>query len=143
MKVDGINPGIKKIANNKTDKSTTGLDFQQMLEKQVSQTAKVAPVAGVNQINPTTAVSAHLKTDGLQLSEATINTLDSFAAALNNQKLSIDDLEPFAAALEDDTLALLAVRDKLPADDSLGSLLERVATVSFVEATKYRQGYYS
>ncbi len=45
-------------------------------------------------------------------------------------------------ALEEDTGSILGLKEKLPAEDPLAKLLDRVATVSYVEAAKYRRGDY-
>lgn len=45
--------------------------------------------------------------------------------------------------MEEGAVGLMSVKDQLPADDLLGQLLDRVATVSYLEAAKYRRGDYS
>ena len=87
-------------------------------------------------------IPAALKLDGLTLAEDTISTLEKFSAALGNPAFSAQDLEPFAAALEDETAALVSLKNQLPTNNPLAALLERVATASYVEATKLRRGDY-
>jgi hypothetical protein len=61
---------------------------------------------------------------------------------LNNLEFSARDLEPFVEALENETQSILELKKQLPGQDSLSHLLERVATVSYIEAAKYRRGDY-
>ncbi|HSR35998.1 MAG TPA: hypothetical protein VLL73_02370, partial [Desulfurivibrionaceae bacterium] len=82
--------------------TTSGADFQQFLAKEIATSAAANQAAATAPAITASQVPAALRLEGLELSETTINTLDSFSAALGNTDLKNDDLEPYAAALEED-----------------------------------------
>ncbi|MFA7381941.1 MAG: hypothetical protein WC001_00675 [Desulfurivibrionaceae bacterium] len=142
MKITAITPGQQDVSTiGKSFASTTGPSFQDVLANEMaaaknpSATSIAAPAA-------IASIPAELRLDGLSLAENTISTLEKFGDALGNPSFSAQDLEPFAEALEDKTAALVSLKNQLPEGNSLSSLLERVATASYVEATKLRRGDY-
>jgi hypothetical protein len=102
---------------------------------ETENTTKAAEISN-NQIPPA------LRIEGLSLTETSLNTLDSFSKALGDTKFSNEDIEPFVAALEEETNSLIAVKNQLPPDDPLYKLLDRVATVTYLETAKFRRGDY-
>ena len=143
MKIDDILSG-QQAGNKATGKkSTTETNFKDLLSNQVQPTDANQPTAGSKAAAPISAVSAALRLEGLQLTEKTINTLESFGIALKNASLVAEDLEPFVDALEEETAALLDLQEDLPEEDPLTKLLNRIATVSYLEIAKYRRGDYS
>ncbi|MCB2182870.1 MAG: hypothetical protein KQH63_12625 [Desulfobulbaceae bacterium] len=129
-------------SGQKTDKPVSGPDFRDLLEAQlqeVSSTSAVTPPLETGAINQ---VSPALRVEGLSVAEATIKSLDSFGSALGNLDLPEEALEPLVETLEEETSSLLEVKQQLPADDPLADLLDRVASVSYAEAAKYRRGDY-
>ncbi|MCX5865414.1 MAG: hypothetical protein NTW42_10150 [Deltaproteobacteria bacterium] len=142
MKITAITPGQQDISTiGKGSASATGASFQEILAQELAA-AKSPATTGIATVSAAAPIPAALKLDGLTLTEDTINTLEKFSAALGNPAFSAQDLEPFAAALENDTAALVNLKNQLPANNPLSSLLERVATASYVEATKLRRGDY-
>lgn len=123
--------------------ATSGADFQQLLAQEIATSAAANLAAATAPTATTSQVPAALRLQGLELSETTINTLDSFSAALGNTALKNNELEPYAAALEEDVAALLSVKNQMPGDDPLAKLLDRVATVSYLETVKFRRGDYA
>ncbi len=117
-------------------------EFQRLLEARLAEAAAPAAPGA----SPTTAVGqevpAALRLEGLELTETALDILERFQAALADGRFAAADLEPFAAALEDQTAALLAIRDQLPADHPLAGVLDRVATVTYLESAKFRRGDY-
>ena len=102
----------------------------------VSDTAPVAQVQERQQGSP------ELRLQGVQMTEATIDSLESFAKALEDVTLSPKELEPFITALEEENQGLLDIKEQLPADDPLAKLIEQVAAASYLETAKYRRGDY-
>lgn len=142
MKIDTIQglQNSNKTAQ-KTEKPVSGADFKNLLEAQlqsVSSTAPSAPLGSAEAVQVAPAV----RVESLAVMETTINSLESFGAALNNLSLPGETLEPFVQALEEETSSLLELKKQLPADDPLTKLLDRVAAVSYNEAAKYRRGDY-
>ncbi len=117
--------------------------FQEILASELRSLASPAPMESIAAPSPTSAPSAGLRLDSLLTTEHTIATLEKFSAALENPAFSDNDLEPFASELENDTLALVDLKKQLSGDDPLAALLDRVATVSYIEAAKFRRGDYS
>ena len=142
MKITAITPGQQDgSAIGKGSASTTGPSFQDILAQELAA-AKNPATTAIAAASATAPIPAALRLDGLTLTEDTINTLEKFGAALGNPSFSAQDLEPFATALENDTAALVSMKNQLPESNPLSSLLERVATASYVEATKFRRGDY-
>ncbi len=119
--------------------------FQRLLEARLAATGSVGAAGAPSSSFEVTAdaVPAELRLQGLELSEGALDLLDRFQAALADGRFAARDLEPFASALEDQTAALLAVRDRLPADHPLSAVVDQVAAVAYVEAAKFRRGDYS
>lgn len=142
MKITGIS-GQQDISTiDKSPASATGLSFQDILANELAATRSQTVTTPITSASATAPISAMLKLDGLSLAEDTVSTLEKFSSALANPAFSAQDLEPFAAALENDTAALVILKNQLPEGNPLSALLERVATTSYVEATKLRRGDY-
>ena len=142
MKITAITPGQQDVSTiGKSAASATGASFQEILAQELAA-AKSTAAPALTAASAAAPIPAALRLDGLTLAEDTISTLEKFSAALGNPAFSTQDLEPFATALEDETAALVSLKNQLPASNPLSSLLERVATASYVEATKLRRGDY-
>lgn len=143
MKISDIFSG-RQNGNTKAgqQEDSTGINFKDLLKSRTSSTAEKFKVSETGRISRNNPESANLRLQSLALSEKTIDTLESFGAALNDSRLATDDLEPFVAALEEDTDALLELQEELPKDDPLAILLNRVATITYLETAKYRRGDY-
>ncbi|MFH1021201.1 MAG: hypothetical protein V1782_11435 [Pseudomonadota bacterium] len=142
MKITAITPGQQDVSTiGKSSASTLGLSFQDILANELAATESPAATA-IPAASAAAPIPAALRLDGLTLAEDTISTLEKFSTALGNPAFSAQDLEPFAAALEDETAALVSLKNQLPGGNPLSSLLERVATASYVEAAKLRRGDY-
>ncbi|MGV1100957.1 hypothetical protein ACUUL3_16295 [Thiovibrio sp. JS02] len=145
MKINDIIAG-KQIEANKIAKNQekgTAASFQEILASQLRAGGKTEAGESVSPLSSVTAVSPSLRLDSLLTTENTISTLEQFSAALANPAFTESDLEPFASELENDTAALVDLKNQLPNDDPLAALLDRVATVSYVEAAKFRRGDYT
>ena len=145
MKINEIK--ISQPAGNHTEKSANSsgsIDFRSLLENKLHATQEIDPVSGVNPVSPMREEGmATLRMDGLAVTESAIEHLEQYTAALADTDLAERDLEPFVSALEEETLALLEIRSHFSEDDSLAMLLDRVATVTYLETVKYRRGDYT
>ena len=142
MKINDLQNQQALSNSQKTAKKTTGgSDFQKILE--ASQKPFVQKVtASAQSQHISSPASSSLRLEGLQLSERTMDTLESYGSALGNPECSANDLEPFVEALEQDTKAILELKKQLPGEEPLSLLLETVAATSYIEAAKYRRGDY-
>ncbi|MBU0682300.1 MAG: hypothetical protein KKD73_12860 [Proteobacteria bacterium] len=144
MKIKRSQGTGQSSSTGKTKKSgpSSALDFRHLLHAQmegvhdVSETAQVSPVEERQQGSP------ELRLQGVQMTEATIDSLESFAKALKNSSLNSQDLEPFITALEEENQGLLDIKEQLAADDPLTKLIEQVAAATYLETAKYRRGDY-
>lgn len=138
-------PGQPPVVTTGRTQSPTGgsSNFQQMLAARLATVSESSQTAAVSPTPPVEAlVGPALRLASLDLTESAIDTLESFGAALGNTGIDPDGLEPFIAALEDETAALLDIKQHLPAEDPLAKMLEQVATVTFLESSKFRRGDY-
>ncbi|MEW6501814.1 MAG: hypothetical protein AB1456_10030 [Thermodesulfobacteriota bacterium] len=142
MKIQDILQTFKGRGATKAT-TTANADFQQMLAREIAASAAANQASAETPITAASQVPATLRLQGLELTENTLSTLDSFGAALGNTALKHDDLEPYVAALEEDVAALLETKNQIPGNDPLAKLLDRVATVSYLETVKYRRGDYA
>ena len=142
MKIDGLITSAPEIKRNKSG-AVSDFNFQQVLESRLKAPAGIEDVAQTTKVAEPGAASAQTRLNGLTVTETTLDAMESFSHALGNRNFSADDLEPYASALEEHTLALLTIKDRLPENDHLAKLLDRVAAVGFVESTKFRRGDYS
>lgn len=126
-----------------TSDAAAGLDFQRLLAGELQKGAAGQPTQAAGEVLPGQPVSPAVRLEGLTATEDTLGNLESFANALGNARFSSEALEPFVSALEGNTVALLGVKNQLPTSDPLGQVLERVATVAYLETAKYRRGDYS
>lgn len=127
---------------NKT-KSSQGTSFFDLLADQLQPTSETEAAAATAAVPTEGRVSTELRLAGLSMSENTIDLLESFSQALGNLHLSANDLLPLIEALEGDTTTLLDIKEQLPKHDPLSQLIDRVATISAVEAEKFRRGDYN
>ena len=142
MKITGISGQQDISTTGKGPASATGLSFQNILAQELATAKSPSETTAIAASSATAPIPAMLKLDSLGLAEDTVSTLEKFSSALANPAFSAQDLEPFAAALEDDTAALISLKNQLPGNNPLSALLERIATTSYVEATKLRRGDY-
>ncbi len=104
----------------------------------------VASATPATNVTPAAAlqVPPALRLESLTLAETTMNSLASFGEALGDLSLPGESLLPFVESLEEETSSLLSLKEQLPTDDPLARLLDRVASVSYVETAKFRRGDY-
>jgi hypothetical protein len=133
--------GVVPASDKGINKGETAA-FKKLLDDRLRSIAESSRVASVNSVEQV-APAPSLRLEGLELTEKALDTLENFGAALGNQEFKSSDLEPFVDSLEEETTGLLSIRDQLPADDPLAGLVDRVATVTFLESAKYRRGDYS
>lgn len=132
----------KKSADK--SKATTSSAFFDLLTDQLMPPVSPAATTGTNATNRAEGqIPVELRLAGLSTSENTIDLLDSFSKALNNLRLSTTDLLPLIEALEGDTTTLLDIKEQLPHNDPLAQLIDRVTTISVIEAEKFRRGDYN
>jgi hypothetical protein len=143
MKINELISGQPgKVGKGAKGAGEAGSDFQQLLMGELRKTSGSPTVQAATNIASLSTVPASVRLDGLTLTEGTIDTLQSFAKALENTSLPVEALEPYVSSLEEGIVALLSVRNQLGSTDSLAQVLERVATVAYLESAKYRRGDY-
>lgn len=118
------------------------LDFRHLLQSHMQGVLDVNDTAPITEVQEREQGSPELRLQGVQLTEASIVSLESFAKALEDINLDSKDLEPFIAALEEENQGLLDIRAQLPDDDPLAKLIEQVAAATYLETAKYRRGDY-
>lgn len=122
--------------------SVAGPDFQHLLRGELRKINTGGPASKNLSIPSGPSVPASVRLESLTISERAMDTLQSFARALENNSLPLNALEPFVSSLEEETLALLSVRSQFPENDPLAQILDRVATITYLEAAKFRRGDY-
>ncbi|MDZ7640581.1 MAG: hypothetical protein U5J62_00900 [Desulfurivibrio sp.] len=143
MKINEITPNQNLPGQNQVRQPDSGGgNFAEILQTHLQGSEAVGQLSTSHQVSASAAIPAQLRVEGLGLSESAINTLDSFSAALADPELKSSELEPYISALEEESAALTALRDDLPAEDPLSRLLNEVAAVSQLEVAKYRRGDY-
>lgn len=142
MKIYGLDPRVVTGQQTRTA-STTGVDFQDLLRAQLAKVASPDHAQPAPEAVQLSATPAAVRIEGLTLTEASLNTLEAFGAALANPAIQPEALQPFIGNLEEETAALMAVRGQLPAEDPLAGLLDRVAALTYLEAAKYHRGDYA
>ena len=144
MKINEILQNHNLPGRNRVSGASGGLDFAEVLKSHLRGPESTAPTTGLGAPGHATSLTpAHLRIEGLGLSETAIDTLDSFSAALGNTALKTEELEPYISALEEELGAMQALRRELPEQDPLSRLLDQVAALSHLEAAKYRRGDYN
>lgn len=133
---------IKGAKTDKSNSSAEGTDFQRLLDDRLRSVGETKKVAQSTSIHSESAVPASLRIESLALTESTIDTLAAYSTALGKKELSVSDLEPLVSALEEETVGLLDMKNKLPGEDTLSQLLDRVSTTAYLEVAKYRRGDY-
>lgn len=128
-------------SGQKDGQPLSGVDFKQLLEAQLQSVASAVPATNVASA-AALQVPPALRLESLALAETTMTSLASFGEALGDLSLSGESLLPFVESLEEETSSLLSLKEQLPADDPLARLLDRVASVSYVETAKFRRGDY-
>ncbi len=142
MKIYGLDPKIMVPAGTKTNQTNT-VDFHALLRSQLEAVNKTAQTTPVAKAEPEHTAPPALRIEGLALTEASLDTLEAFSAALGNNLFDNASLAPFADTLQEETAALMAVRKQLPNDDPLAAILDRVATQAYVESAKFNRGDYT
>lgn len=142
-----INPLTGQRVSDTTKSTSKGKtsavnSFFDILSGQLQPSAEAPALEATTAPSTETQIPAELRLAGLSMSENTIELLDSFSQALGDLRLSADDLLPLIEALEGDTTTLLDIKEQLPAHDPLAQLIDRVTTISAIEAEKFRRGDY-
>lgn len=142
-----INPltgqGVSDTKSTKKTKASQGTSFFDLLTDQLQPAAETEATSTTAAVPTEGQVATELRLTGLSMSENTIDLLESFSQALGNFHLSTSDLLPLIEALEGDTTTLLDIKEQLPKHDPLSQLIDRVATISAIEAEKFRRGDYN
>lgn len=136
----GQTPATGKAKNTE---QSNALDFRHLLQAQMEGVMDVGSTTPLSEVQEREQGSPELRMQGVQMTETTIDSLDSFARALENVTLNAEDLEPFVSALEEENQGLLDIKEQLPADDPLAKLIEQVVAASYLETAKYRRGDYN
>jgi hypothetical protein len=119
------------------------MDFQDLLRAQLEKVASPTPVEATQEAGQIGSTPAGVRVEGLTLTEASLNTLEAFSAALANPAIKGEELQPFIGNLQEETAALLTVRNQLHDQDPLATLLDRVAALAYLETAKYQRGDYA
>lgn len=144
MKIQNIQSGPQGLQQSSPSLNTSVSDsFQKLLESKIEASVKAQGTKPTTPVDFKMQPDAALRLEGLSLTEKTLATLDSYGLALESRTVKPEDLEPFVAALEEETAAIIDLKQELPSEDPLAKLLDRVATVSYLESVKYRRGDYS
>ncbi|MBU0484243.1 MAG: hypothetical protein KKB30_06990 [Proteobacteria bacterium] len=145
MKIYGTTNSLPVTPKNSVTKKgdTNGINFNTLLEEQIHNTVSIKNNASPSPIELNNETETNFRMTGLAITESTLDTLCSYGEALANTSFSAPELEPFISALEQNTLALLTIKNELPANNSLTKLLDNLATISYVETAKYRRGDYN
>ncbi|MDD5758724.1 MAG: hypothetical protein PHI06_06540 [Desulfobulbaceae bacterium] len=142
-----INPLTgQRVTDSKSSnkaKAVSSTSFFDLLTDQLQGPEETQVLNQAEALTTENPVPAELRLAGLSMSENTIDLLESFSQALGELRLSASDLLPLVEALEDDTTTLLDIKEQLPQHDPLAQLIDRVATVSTIEAEKFRRGDYN
>ncbi|MEN8258847.1 MAG: hypothetical protein ABFS09_13380 [Thermodesulfobacteriota bacterium] len=144
MKIKRSQGTGKAPAADKAKKTaqSSAVDFRHLLQSQLEGVMDASGTAPTTEVQERQQGSPELRLQGVQMAEATITSLDSFAKALDDATLNANDLEPFIVALEEENQGLLDIKEQLPDDDPLGKLIEQVAAACYLETAKYRRGDY-
>lgn len=141
-----INPLTgQRISEQKTvnkTKSVSATSFFDLLTDQLEPLTPPTTTEQTEAIANECLIPADLRLAGISTSENTIDLLESLGQALGNLQLTASDLLPLVEALEGDTTALLDIKEQLPQHDPLAQLIDRVTTISVIEAEKFRRGDY-
>ena len=117
--------------------------FRALLEQQLPEVATPREAREAAALAPESqGVSPQLRLEGLALGEEAIDTLEALGQALANADLDRQALSPLIEALEGDMTGLLDLRAQLADSDPLARLIDRIATVAYLETEKYRRGDY-
>ncbi len=144
MKIQNIQSGPQSLQQSSPSLNTTEADsFQKLLQSKIEASVKTQGTKATEPAEFKTQPDAALRLKGLSLTETTLATLDSYGLALDSLSVKAEDLEPFVSALEEETAAIMDLKQELPSEDPLAKLLDRVATVSYLESVKYRRGDYA
>lgn len=130
----------KSISKTKSSQSTSFFD---LLADQLQPPEETQTINKTEATTTESQIPTELRLAGLSMSENTIDLLESFSQALGDLHLTANDLLPLVEALEGDTTTLLDIKDQLPKHDPLAQLIDRVATISAIEAEKFRRGDYN
>jgi len=144
MKVQDINQisnTMKEVPCAGTD-TNAGLSFSKLLEAQLIKAPQVNNSNSVSRIAGTTPVVISVRIESLALSEEILAMLDSYGNALADHSLALPELQPYIEDLEEKASALLALKNQIPAQDSLAKLVDHVATTAYLETAKFRRGDY-
>jgi len=129
---------------NKTKKSSVpARGFFDLLTEQLGPPAEVSTAPEVISTSEASLLAPRTRLDGVKLSESSIDLLEHFGKALGNLQIKAEDITPLLEALEGDTTALLDIKEQLPQNDPLALLIDRVTTISYIEAEKFRRGDYN
>jgi hypothetical protein len=142
MKIDTIQSGHQTLPQTATSPAAESESFHKLLQSRIEQSVKAQQVKAAAPADFIAKASPELRIEGLSLTETTLSTLDSYGQALANLSYSAEELEPFIAGLEEETAALIELKQEFSPEDPLAKLLDRVATVSYLESAKYRRGDY-
>lgn len=118
------------------------VNFKDLLQAEIQPSFENLQTAETTKVVKSPNIPASQRLAGLSLTEKTIETLESFSAALADHRFTTTDLEPFIAALEEETTALLSLKTELPDNDPLTTILDRAAAITYLETVKYRRGDY-
>lgn len=143
MKVHTIQPDHQTLQKTAASPAAETESFQKLLQSRIEQSVKAREVKAAAPADFIAKASPEQRMEGLTLTETTLATLDSYGQALANLSHSPAELEPFISGLEEETAALLELKQEFPPEDPLAKLLDRVATLSYLESVKYRRGDYS
>ena len=142
MNIKGIqNKPLKKESPIRSRESSD-ISFSSLLAGQIQAPVESKETTAPVSVQNNSLLSAATRTDGIALTEKTIDFLASYAEALENLQLKTEEMAPLIEALEDGTTSLLDIKAQLDADDPLAQLLDRVAAVAYLESEKFRRGDY-
>ena len=143
MKIDAILPG-SNIAPSPRAEKTEG-NFSEFLRDALAP-AGSAPNNTLGIFNhpaiayPIPQNLTPLHSEGLARGERVLNSLDSYAASLADNRQTLKQVEAKMLDMENELQGLATVLDGLGPNDQLAQILQEIISTATVESIKYRRG---
>lgn len=143
MRIENVFPNhlTSSASSNAGRQSSIDTSFQKLLEEaKIKQGISSSPEVQPQNSNSLSGDKISLHLEGFRTGHKILDKLEIYQKTLENSQNTLKHIEPIIQSLSEEVNHLKDIRDKLPYNDPLNTILLELGVLSTVEIMKFKSG---